>query len=35
MDQGAVTDGYKADLKTVLRVLNEALATEVGLRTAV
>ena len=29
MDQGAVTDGYKADLKTVLRVLNEALATEI------
>lgn len=29
MDKGAVTDGYKADLKTVLRVLNEALATEI------
>ena len=29
MEQGAVTDGYKADLKTVLRVLNEALATEI------
>jgi bacterioferritin len=29
MELGAVTDGYKADLKTVLRVLNEALATEI------
>jgi bacterioferritin len=29
MDKGAVTDGYKADLQTVLRVLNEALATEI------
>jgi bacterioferritin len=29
MDKGAVTDGYKADLETVLRVLNEALATEI------
>jgi bacterioferritin len=29
MDRGAVTDGYKADLETVLRVLNEALATEI------
>ena len=29
MEQGAVTDGYKADLPTVLRVLNEALATEI------
>jgi bacterioferritin len=29
MDKGAVIDGYKADLKTVLRVLNEALATEI------
>ncbi len=29
MEKGAVTDGYKADLKTVLRVLNEALATEI------
>src|ERR1700743_401971 len=34
MEKGAVTDGYKADLKTVLRVLDEALATEIvcGLR---
>jgi bacterioferritin len=29
MEKGAVTDGYKADLTTVLRVLNEALATEI------
>ena len=29
MERGAVTDGYKADLTTVLRVLNEALATEI------
>lgn len=29
MDKGAVTSGYKADLETVLRVLNEALATEI------
>ncbi len=29
MEKGAVTDGYKADLETVLRVLNEALATEI------
>ena len=29
MEKGAVTDGYKADLQTVLRVLNEALATEI------
>jgi len=29
IDKGAVTDGYKADLQTVLRVLNEALATEI------
>jgi len=28
MEKGAVTDGYKCDLQTVLRVLNEALATE-------
>ena len=28
MEKGAVTDGYKADLQTVLKVLNEALATE-------
>src|SRR4051794_14383265 len=28
MEKGAVTEGYKADLKTVQRVLNEALATE-------
>ena len=26
---GAVTDGYKADRDTVIRVLNEALATEI------
>src|ERR1700722_2126276 len=29
MEKGAVTADYKADLKTVLRVLNEALATEI------
>src|SRR3982751_6082736 len=29
MEKGAVTEGYKADLATVLRVLNEALATEI------
>ena len=28
IERGAVTDGYKADRETVLRVLNEALATE-------
>jgi bacterioferritin len=28
IEGGAVTDGYKADRQTVLRVLNEALATE-------
>jgi bacterioferritin len=28
MEMGAVTDGYKADCETVLRILNEALATE-------
>src|SRR5579862_986273 len=28
IEGGAVTDGYKADRTTVLRVLNEALATE-------
>jgi bacterioferritin len=28
MEQGAVTADYQADLQTVLRVLNEALATE-------
>lgn len=29
MDQGAVTEGYRADAATVVRLLNEALATEV------
>jgi bacterioferritin len=28
MEKGAVTEGYKADLETVHRLLNEALATE-------
>ncbi|MEO8594478.1 MAG: ferritin-like domain-containing protein [Candidatus Solibacter sp.] len=28
MDMGAVTSGYKADRETVLRILNEVLATE-------
>src|SRR5213079_3204083 len=29
IDQGAVTEGYRADRETVIRVLNEALATEI------
>jgi bacterioferritin len=29
IERGAVTDGYKGDLKTVLRLLNEGLATEI------
>ena len=29
IEQGAVTEGYRADVETVLRVLNEALATEI------
>jgi bacterioferritin len=29
IEKGAITEGYKADLQTVLRVLNEALATEI------
>ena len=29
MEQGAVTEGYRADIDTVLRILNEALATEI------
>ena len=29
MEQGAVTEGYKADRKTVIRLLNESLATEI------
>src|SRR5579862_241216 len=29
IEDGAVTDTYKGDRKTVLRVLNEALATEI------
>lgn len=29
IEQGAVTDGYKADRKTVIKVLNESLATEI------
>ena len=29
LDQGAVTEGYRADRKTVLAILNEALATEI------
>lgn len=29
MEKGAVTSGYKADLETALRLLNEALATEI------
>lgn len=29
MDKGAVTDGYKADRKRVIEVLNDVLATEI------
>ena len=29
IDKGAVTDGYKADRKRVIDVLNEVLATEI------
>jgi bacterioferritin len=29
MEEGAVTAGYKADRSTVIRILNEALATEI------
>ena len=29
IDQGAVTEGYKGDRETVLKLLNEALATEI------
>jgi bacterioferritin len=29
MEKGAVTEGYRADRETVIRVLNEALATEI------
>jgi len=29
LDNGAVTEGYNADRRTVLKVLNEALATEI------
>jgi len=29
IEKGAVTDGYKADLETSVRLLNEALATEI------
>src|SRR5205814_7554129 len=29
IEQGAVTEGYKADRETVIRILNEALATEI------
>ncbi len=29
MNEGAVTEGYKADRQQVLKVLNEALATEI------
>jgi bacterioferritin len=29
IEQGAVTDGYRADRDTVIRLLNEALATEI------
>ncbi len=29
MEQGAITEGYKADRETVIKLLNEALATEI------
>jgi bacterioferritin len=29
MEKGAVTEGYKADRETVVKILNEALATEI------
>ena len=29
MERGAVTDGYQADRETVVKILNEALATEI------
>ncbi len=29
IERGAVTEGYQADLNTVIRLLNEALATEI------
>lgn len=29
IDQGAITPGYKADRKNVIKILNEALATEI------
>ena len=29
IEHGAVTEGYRADVETVLRILNEALATEI------
>src|SRR5947209_8148996 len=29
MEKGAVTEGYKADRDTVVKLLNEALATEI------
>lgn len=29
MEQGAITSGYKADRDTVVKILNEALATEI------
>jgi bacterioferritin len=29
MEQGAITEGYKADRDTILRLLNESLATEI------
>jgi bacterioferritin len=29
MEKGAVTEGYKGDIETAVRVLNEALATEI------
>src|SRR5207237_1815379 len=29
IERGAITEGYKADRETVIKVLNEALATEI------
>ncbi len=29
IEQGAITEGYKVDVKTAIKILNEALATEI------
>ena len=35
MEQGAVTNAYEADRETVIRILNEVLATEICLCTGI